>query len=510
MVATQMPPPQVQQPPPTTNQAQALLASAASAQANQQRAPFWNGALGGAPPPLLAAGLPGNFYPQMAAFAAAQENATAMVAVSKLGAAKGNSSTNSSLVVRSSVRKLNVNGGLLSVAQWTRKTVEENLEWLVKLCKRHASGEKTILLAYGDGCETLVLLDDHINTMPKDFSKIKKIGIGCSMVDANTNLDETKLAAEGVLQPSDSIWEHLRFETLNTEQKVEKCLFIHACVTIYTSSMDGRRRVLQVKTGAGLSYQPNPLFEQQVLSLWAGHGPGAHIMDFPLAPATQDDGGPPQKETLITFNPKELLLLEKAFDNRLTTRDLKANVIKFTEDDRKAAQLVIKRANDEFVMRGPPKKRRKKGEAKQEGEKKEGEAKEKESAPAPSEDAKAKDVKTEAEKKETPPIKKTTKKEVKKDTPTKKDASAKKSTPAKKEAPMKKEPVKDDDDDDEPISKMVKKEKSPAKKSSSRRSSSGSAKDGKTKPPKPEKRERRGASKDTSSTKKRSKSKAKN
>lgn len=207
--------------------AQALLAGG-TAQAGNARNPFWNMAgLGGGPPPMLGGGLqgglPANFYPQMVAFAAAQENATAMVAVAKLGPSKASPATNSSLVVRGSVRKFNMNGVPFSVAEWTRKTVEENLEWLVKLSKRHSGGDKAILLAYGDGCETLVLLDQHVNKMPADFGKIKKVGVGVTMANIDSTLDESKLANQGVLQPGDSIWEHLRFETLG-DKKAEKCL----------------------------------------------------------------------------------------------------------------------------------------------------------------------------------------------------------------------------------------------------------------------------------------------
>lgn len=421
-------------------QAQALLAAGnAGSQANQQRNPFWNGMPGG-PPPMLAAGLPGNFYPQMAAFAAAQENATAMVAVAKLGSFKGASTTNSSLVVRSSVRKFNVTGGILSVAQWTRKTVEENLEWLVNLSKRHLGNDKIVLLAYGDSCETLVFLDDHVDKMPLDFKKIKKVGVGVSMAQADSNLDETKLAKQGILQPSDSLWEHLRFETISAgDKKSDKCLFIHTNITVWSGGVEGRRRVLQVTTSSGLSFKPNPLFEQQVLSKWKEQGSG-----MPMT-AIQE------KETVITFNPKELLLLQKAFDNRLTSRDLKTNTAKFTLDDKKAAQHVIKRAQAEFVMRGPSRKRRKKEVPKPSTEAK----KEEKPAPASKEQVK-KDTKA-----KNSPVKKAKKDEKK----------GSKSTPSKK--------TKKEDDDDEPISKMVKKaEKTPAKKAS-RRSSVATSKDSK-------------------------------
>eukprot|EP00934_Nitzschia_sp_Nitz4_P001028 Nitzschia sp. Nitz4//scaffold64_size103689//34958//36412//NITZ4_004430-RA/size103689-processed-gene-0.75-mRNA-1//1//CDS//3329556112//1028//frame0 len=483
MAATQAAPSAAQ------TQGQGLLAGG---QANQQRPPFWNVGMQGGAPPMLAAGLPANFYPQMAAFAAAQENATAMIAVSKLGTSKMNPNTNSTLVLRSSVRKFNASGAPLSVAQWTRQTVEENLEWLVKLTKRHSEGHKAILLAYGDGCETLVLLDEQINKLPSDFNKLKKVCIGCSMTNADSTLDEGQLAKQGVLQPVDSLWEHLRFETLGaSEKKVEKCLFIHTHISIYTGSMEGRRRVLQVKTGTGLSYQPNPLFEQQVLSAWAGQTVGATPTAVGVVAPAEDEE--PENETVITFNPKELLLLEKAFDNRLTNRDLKAHSNKFTDEDRIAAQYVIKRAQAEFVMRGPPRKRRKKDETKPETEEKVEEKKEV-TPEAPKEVKKA----------EKKPVKKESKKDEEKKAETPKaPPKAKAKTPAKTPKSTRKS-KEADEDDDEPISKMVKKEKSPAKKG--RRQSSGSTKD-KEKTPKTVKKETKVAKPQESSKKRTRKSK---
>jgi hypothetical protein len=477
--------------------AQALLAGGAGqAGAANARNPFWNmaGLAGGTPPMLgggLQGGLPANFYPQMVAFAAAQENATAMVAVAKLGSSKTNPVTNSSLVVRGSVRKFNINGVPLSVAEWMRKTVEENLEWLVKLSKRHSAGDKAILLAYGDGCETLVLLDQHINKMPADFAKIKKVGVGVTMASIDSSLDESKLASQGVLQPGDSIWEHLRFETLAAaDKKVDKCLFIHTNMTVWGDGVDGRRRILQVTTGAGLSYKPNALFEQQVLLKWKGQGPA---IPMAVGAPSQDTDEEAENVTIITFNPKELLLLEKAFDNRLTNRDTKTNVTKYTEEDKQAAQFVIQRAHKEFVMRGPSRKRKKKSDE-PEGDAKKAKpkaTKAKEPKPVPAK--KAKPEATKAKEPKPSPAKKAkpvAPKKPAKATPAK--ATPAKATPAKTSKKTKKE-----DDDDEPISKMVKKaEKVPAKKPA-RRSSAGPSKEIKSK--ETPKKETRGRPKGTGS-----------
>jgi hypothetical protein len=328
-----------------------------------------------APPPMI-----GGFFPSMHALAVAQMNATAMVATAKLANSKDNKETNSNFVVRSSVPKFNVAGGLYTVAQWARKCVEDNLEWIVKLSRRRDPALKAVMLAYGDGCQTLVLLDDAMNRMPADLNAVQKIGIAVSAAPIDDKSDEKKLAAAGVLQPTDSIWDHLRYEQTDpSKDKVENIMFVHTCMTNYGDGIDGRRRVLQVMTGApqkpyaAVAYVPNITFEQQVLAKWNGPGAvipnvaamnmaaagrylpppraGGNLMGQPVsaAAATVAASAPPEEdETVITFNPKELILLEKAFRNLLTSRDLKSKADKWSEADKKACQFVIKRANSEF------------------------------------------------------------------------------------------------------------------------------------------------------------------
>jgi hypothetical protein len=470
-------------------QAQALQAAVnAGAQANQQRSPFWNMQGMGGGGPMMGGGLNANFYSQMQASAlAAQEQNAALVAVAKLGPCKTNPASNSSIVVRNTVRKFNVTGGILSVAQWTRKTVEENLDWLVKLAKRHFPNEGAVLLAYGDGCETLVLIDGHADKLPSDFTKIKKIGIGASMAEAEDKNDESKLASSGILQSSDPIWEHLRFEQLESSKKdkKDKCLFVHTNVSVWSDSVEGRRRVLQVITGApqnpyhAVTYKPNPAFEQQVLAKWketyraSASASTGFTQTFVQSTVPEE---PPEPETVITFNAKELLLLEKAFDNLMNSRDLKSKADKPTEEDRKKVQLTIRRAQNEFVwVSNAPRKRRKKAA---------------EATAAPSSPAKASKAAQPAAGKTDKPsesAKKTTKEKDKPD-PKKKDAEVKKEAEEKKikkEEPEEKDESEEnpeDDSDDEPISKL--KPKTPVKRASR---ASTSAK--KAKSPAPEKKQ---------------------
>eukprot|EP00526_Cylindrotheca_closterium_P011906 CAMPEP_0113619970 /NCGR_PEP_ID=MMETSP0017_2-20120614/10158_1 /TAXON_ID=2856 /ORGANISM="Cylindrotheca closterium" /LENGTH=464 /DNA_ID=CAMNT_0000529589 /DNA_START=121 /DNA_END=1515 /DNA_ORIENTATION=- /assembly_acc=CAM_ASM_000147 len=352
-------------------QAQAFQAAVNAGQGAANNRNMWN--MQGFPPPMLG-GLPPNFFPHFQAAAQAQQEATtSMVGTAKLGTSSKVPSSNSKFVVRSSVRKFDSSGAIVSVGMWARKVVEDNLEWLVKLARRHSPSENAVILAYGDGCETLVLMDSQINTLPKDFGKIKKVGVGVSVALADSKVDEGNLANTGVLQAQDSIWEHLSFQTADAAKtKKEKAMFIHTSNTIWSTAIDGRRKVVQVKTKGSsdphmaVSYAPNPAFEQKALGSWAvasgGSAPAITMVAAPTSAVTTTVVAPTiadaTTETLISFNPKQLILLEKAFDNGLTPRDLKTDVKKTNSEDKKKCQMVIRRARDEIVT--TTKKRRKK------------------------------------------------------------------------------------------------------------------------------------------------------
>lgn len=421
-----------------------------------------------------------SFFPSMQAAAVAQMNATAMVGTAKLANSKDSKETNSSLVVRSSVPKFNVAGGLYTVSQWARKCVEDNLEWIVKLCRRRAPNANAVMLSYGDGCQTLVLLDAAMNQMPAELNTVQKIGIGVSTAPIDDKSDEKKMAAAGVLQPTDSIWDHLRYEQTDaSKDKVEKVMFIHTCTTNYGDGIDGRRRVLQVKTGAPqkpyspIAYVPNVVFEQQVLARWKGPGPAVPnmaamnmasflvppmveggMMSHSLSAAAMAATAPPEEgETVITFNPKELILLEKAFDNHLTNRDLKSKADKWSEDDKKACQLVIKRANAEFKWVASKKRKKNDGAAL-----KTIAAKKKKAEPAPTK----KDAIAAAPKKKDDPALK------------KKDTTAAKPSAT---AVSKKEGKKDEDKSSSKKVAVTGKEKTPSKIGAPKKAESGKKKD---------------------------------
>jgi hypothetical protein len=190
-----------------------------------------------------------------------------MVAVAKLSNSKVEEDTNSLLVVRTWVPRFHTP---YTIAQWTRNCVEGNLEWIVKIIRRHHRNEQVVMLAYGDGYQTIVLLDDAINTMPDEIHMIPKIGIGVSSVPRNVKEDESGVE---ILQPSYSIWDHLRFQQQQQRDKadVNNILFIRTNVRVDDGAgVDGRRRVLQIKTLApkkpleAVRYVCCPIFEQQL------------------------------------------------------------------------------------------------------------------------------------------------------------------------------------------------------------------------------------------------------
>ena len=93
-------------------------------------------------PPMLAAQASFSGYNPIAL---AQMQTPPMVAVAKLANSNKKKETNSALVVRSSVPRFNVAGGVYSVAQWARKCVEDNLEWIIKLVRRRCPEENVVL-----------------------------------------------------------------------------------------------------------------------------------------------------------------------------------------------------------------------------------------------------------------------------------------------------------------------------------------------------------------------------
>merc|ERR1711865_1008304 len=252
----------------------------------------------------------------------------------------------------------------------------------VKLTRRNDPKEQVAMLAYGDGCQTLILLDEAVNKIPGDISKVKKISIGVSAAPIDDKSDEIKMASTfGVLTPTDCLWDHLRYEQSNiSKDNPEHIMFLHTTMKVYGEGIDGRRRVLQVKTEASKSpyeateYISNPEFEQAVLARWTGHlvpqavlyKPPAIAMNAAAAAAyvaatTPDDDDDEEKddqdEFVIMFNPKEILLLEKAFDENLTSRDLKSKAYKWEEKDTLKCQETIKRLQNEFTLVDPQKKK---------------------------------------------------------------------------------------------------------------------------------------------------------
>lgn len=443
---------------------------------------------------------------QLAAALAQMNAASSMVATAKLANSKLNDKkSNSSVVVRSSVPKLTNAGGVYTVAQWARKCVEDNLEFIVKLCRRSDPKATAVILTYGDAGETqtLVLFDDHINKSPTDMKKIPMVGVGVSSSYADDKRDETKMAAGGVLQATDSIWEHLRYDQMVLEStsnaaggrsggankkdetssaakgKGPNVMFLHTqLVTGQFFGFGASRRVLQVKTEASngkpyvaSSFCPNPAFEQQVLELWAAQAGGSVRPAMPLLPigggvgvaagmsvpagpqvsgttgANADDDD--DYDTLIDFNPRELMILERAFDGRLRKQDLKQSVKKFNDKDKEECQEVIRRANSEFkyvLVRGSKTK-------KKDGKKRKSPSSQ--TLPQPVEEKKDEAPKpSPAKKKKTEP--KTKPNEEKKDVPktpakTKKEVSdSEKKTPAAKSTIMK---------DEAPASKSTTKKK---------------------------------------------------
>jgi hypothetical protein len=159
--------------------------------------------------------------------------------------------TNSSTVVRSLVKRFDFEGKLVTVADNVRKWMEEdNPEWMIQIARRMAGtpkdGRAAFMLLYGDGYETLLLLDGI--EPPQDLSKVPTIGISASFAPAVGDMDQATAAKQGLLEPSDSLWEHINFE-LN-RQGNDRSLVLHTTSRVSVRSYEDilRKRVIRVWT----------------------------------------------------------------------------------------------------------------------------------------------------------------------------------------------------------------------------------------------------------------------
>lgn len=196
---------------------------------------------------------PADFQQELAKAAALRSNSNHLAIPVRLANSSQADHTNSTTVVRSLVKRFDLEGKLVTVAENVRKWMEEdNPEWLVQIGRRVGAGyitkdgKASFLLLYGDGYETLLLLDGI--DPPQDLSKVPTIGISASFAPAVGDMDQETAAKQGLLEPSDSLWEHVNFEF--NRQGNDRSLVIHTSSRVSMRSYDDlhRKRVIRVWT----------------------------------------------------------------------------------------------------------------------------------------------------------------------------------------------------------------------------------------------------------------------
>ena len=134
--------------------------------------------------------------------------------VSDASSAVGGATTNiESKVIRSSVKRTKEDGSLFTTSEFSRKVIEETPDWLVHIAKSiesiRNSNKGSVAINHGSGFCTVVLLNTDV--LPKDISKIHRVGIDVCVADSESDGDDDNRCSEyGIVTPSDCIYEHIR------------------------------------------------------------------------------------------------------------------------------------------------------------------------------------------------------------------------------------------------------------------------------------------------------------
>jgi hypothetical protein len=160
--------------------------------------------------------------------------------------------TNGTRIVSTTIRQSNAQGEPLSVGEWSRQTIVQNSDWLVKIAKRDKdiskNGSGVVRITFGNGYDALVAID--CEEFPKEISEINRVGVVVCVSTVDDDDDSTRLKYRGVLNPSDSIFEHLQacIEGGRHEQDIR--IYIHTDVNPWTTLDESieRTEIYRVKT----------------------------------------------------------------------------------------------------------------------------------------------------------------------------------------------------------------------------------------------------------------------
>jgi hypothetical protein len=312
--------------------------------------------------------------------------------------------TNGTRIVSTTIRRSNPQGEPLSVGEWSRQTIVQNSNWLVKIAKRDKdlskNGSGVVRITFGNGYDALVAID--CEGFPQEINEINKVGIAVCVSTVDDDDDVTRLKYRGVVNPSDSIFEHLQASVEGGRHEQDIRIYIHTDADPWTTLDESieRTEIYRVKTNRNDPFSMGHmehmvLLEEQLQAtgkvgrLEGGMKPAAKTASPKKTPATEKKAAPTVKPANIKkvpataseappavakktpaatatkaapsatvaqdkpdedskdrfeFTPKEYILLSKAFHGKLSKNDITANDLKFTDKEVGKAERICKTA----------------------------------------------------------------------------------------------------------------------------------------------------------------------
>lgn len=291
--------------------------------------------------------------------------------------------TNGSRIVSTTIRQSNHQGEPLSVGEWSRQTILQNSDWLIKIAKRDKviikNGSGVVRITFGNGYDALVAID--CEEFPEEISEINKIGAVVCISTVDDDDDITRLNYRGVVNPSDSIFDHLQACVEGGRHEQDIRIYIHTDANPWTTLDESieRTEIYRVKTSPNDSFSMEGMEHMLLLEehLQATGKVGTLEAAKKAAAKTPAVAAAAAKAALSTvvaqvksgedskhrfgFNPKQYILLSKAFNGKLSKHDIMTGNSKFTDKEVRKAERICKRVKT--ALKKENKKKRKMGDS---------------------------------------------------------------------------------------------------------------------------------------------------
>jgi hypothetical protein len=163
--------------------------------------------------------------------------------------------TNSTGLISTTIRQTNAQGELLSVGEWSRQTIVQDTEWLVKIAKRdkdvRKDGSGAVRITFGNGFDALVAID--CQEFPQEISEMNKVGVVVCISTVDDDDDTTRLSHRGLVHPSSSIFDHLQACVEGGQKEQDIRIYIHTNVSPWADVHESfeRTQIYRVETNHG-------------------------------------------------------------------------------------------------------------------------------------------------------------------------------------------------------------------------------------------------------------------